>query len=592
MAANTSLVAAAIRHPDFLFDATEWAEWRETFRGGKNYRERFLKKWSTREDAADFTLRKFCTPIPTFAKAAILDIRNSIFQRLEDVLRSEGSQSYEKAVNGEQAGVDREGASMNTFIGVELLTELLVMGRAGVYVDAPSAMPTTIAQQDARPDLAPYLYCYRIEDILSWTLDFAENPGTYKAVLLRDHVVSFNTDFGGIELPDGRESRLRLVWKDETRGGKVNVQFFTDKDKENREIIFVEGADADGIIRLDIDVVPFIMPDLGDSLMSDIATYQHALLNLVSGDVNWQLQSSSPFLTIQRDLRSAGSHLKQPGQGNTPEAGGQRAKDKEEQIGGKGRFYDMDAERPGYISPPTDPLMASMKLQEKLEDDIRKLVNLAVANKAGSRTESAEAKKLSSQGLEAGLSFIGLVLEHTESLIASYWAMYEGDEKAAVVSYPERYILKQDIERIEEAKQMATLMDRLPSKKARKALAKKIVITMLGGAEDADSMKSMMIEIDRAGYTTSDMQQIIQAHAAGLVSDKTASDAVGFNGEKEVEQARKDKAERATITLMAQTAVNGESGLTSVGAGARGVPEVDPNESSAKDEKEESQDDG
>jgi len=594
MAATTSLVSAAIRHPDFLFDATEWTEWRETFRGGKTYREMYLKRWSTREDSSDYALRKFCTPIPTFAKAAILDIRNSIFQRLEDVLRSDGSPSYDRAVNGESAGVDREGASMNTFIGVELLTELLIMGRAGVYVDAPGAMPTTIAQRRNRPDLAPYLYCYRIEDILSWTLDHKENPGTYSAVLLRDHVVSYNTEFAGIKLPEGRETRLRLVWKDEMRGGKVNVQFFTDvEDKDEREVIMVPGADEDGVIRLEIDIVPFIMPDLGDSLMADICTYQHALLNLVSGDVNWQLQSSSPFLTIQRDLRSTGAHLKQPGQGNTPEAGGQRAKDKEEQIGGKGRYYDMDSERPGYIAPPTDPLMASMKLQEKLEDDIRKLVNLAVSNKAGSRTESAEAKKLSSQGLEAGLSYIGLILEHTEQLIAKYWSMYEGNEKPAVVNYPERYILKQDIERIEEAKQMAALMDRLPSKKARKSLAKKIVKTMLGGSEDSETIRSILVEIDRAGYTTSAVQDIIQAHSSGLVSDETASNALGFDGEKEVKQAKEDKAERAAITLLAQTEVAGGSGQAAIaqGAGARGVPDIDPDESSAEEEKEESQDD-
>lgn len=587
MASTTSLTAAAIRHPDFMFDASEWAEWRETFKGGKNYRERFLRKWSNRESNADFALRKFCTPIPTFAKAAILDIRNSIFQRLEDVTRSNGSDTYRRAIVGEAAGVDREGSSMNTFIGIDLLTELLVMGRAGVYVDAPNIRPVNLFQQKMAGELAPYCYVYRIEDILSWTLDDAENPGTFKAVLLRDHVVDYNTEFADIALPQGRTSRLRLVWKDEATG-KVRVKMFTDDEKkEDRRVIPLENADEDGAVTLDINIVPFIMPDLGDSLMADICTYQHALLNLVSGDVNWQLQSSSPFLTIQRDLRSTGAHLKQPGQGNTPEAGGQRSKDNEEQIGGKGRYYDIGAERPDFIAPPTDPLLASMKLQEKLEDDIRSLVNLAVANKAGSRTESAEAKKLSSQGLEAGLSFIGLVLEHTEQLVANYWAMYEKGSKAAKVKYPERYILKQDIERIEEAKELATLLDRLPSKKARKALAKKIVETLLGGQEDSESIKAMLAEIQSAGYTSGAVQDIIQAHTSGLVSDKTASEALGFDGEKEVEQAKKDKAERAAITLLAQTSVDGGSGQAAIaaGAGARGVPDVDPNPSSAKEEK-------
>lgn len=585
---QTSLTQAAIRHPDFLFNSTDWAEWRETFGGGKDYRNRYLKRWSDRETPDEFALRQACTPIPTFAKAAILDIRNAIFQRLEDVIRNGGSTSYKRAVKGESNGVDREGTSMNSFIGIDVLTELLVMGRAGVYVDAPDVMPSTLIQQVNRPDLAPYCYCYRIEDIVSWTHDFREVPGTFKAVLLRDHVVTFNTDFGGIELPEGRESRLRLVWKDDETG-KVRVRFFTD-DKD-RTPIPISGGDPDGGITLDIEIVPFAMPDIGVSLMADITSYQHALLNLVSGDVNWSLMSSSPFLTIQRDLRSSGAHLKQPGQGNVPEAGGQRAKDREEQIGGKGRYYDADMERPGYIAPPTDPLLASMKLQEKLEDDIRKLVNLAVANKSGSRTESAEAKKLSSQGLEAGLSFIGLVLEDTEQRIARFWGIYEGDQPSHI-AYPARYILKQDIERIEEAKQMAVLMDRIPSKAARKALAKQIVMTMLGGKENSEDLSLMMGEINAAGYTTGAVQDVIQAHAAGLVSDETASNALGYNGEDEVDQAREDKAERATITLLAQTAVGGGSGLAAVGAGARGVPEIDPNQESAQQEKEESEDDG
>lgn len=590
MAAKTALTAAAIRHPDYLFDSNEWYEWRETFNGGREYRQLYLKKWSDRESDPDFRVRESCTPIPTFAKAAILDIRNSIFQRLEDVVRTGGTNSYQRAVEGEAEGVDREGSAMNNFIGVDLLTELLVMGRAGVYVDAPEAKPMTLADQQNFGDLSPYCYCYRIEDILSWTYDHSENPGVFKAVLLRDHVVKYNRDFGDIELPEGRESRLRLVWRDEAEN-KVKVRFYKEEESEGiNEVIMVPGSDATGTITLDIPIVPFVMPDIGDSLMKDIASYQHALLNLVSGDINWLLQSSSPFLTIQRDLRSAGAHLKQPGQGNTPEPGGQRSKDKEEQIGGKGRYYDLQTDRPGFIAPPTDPLLASMKLQEKLEDDIRKLVNLAVANKAGSRTESAEAKKLSSQGLEAGLSYIGLVLEDTESHIAKFWSMYERSEPATV-DYPARYILKQDVDRIEEASEMSKLMDKLPSKRARKALAKRIIVTLLGGQESVDTISSMMTEIDQAGYTSAVVQDVISAHQQGLVSDETASEALGYNGEQEVEQAREDKAERARLTLLAQTSVDGESGLNQVGAGARGVSDIDPNEDSGSQEKEASRQD-
>lgn len=112
---------------------------------------------------------------------------------------------------------------------------------------------------------------------------------------------------------------------------------------------------------------------------------------------------------------------------------------------------------------------------------------------------------------------------------------------------------------------------------------------MLGGKENTETLQVMMAEVRAANYTTAAVADVIQAHTAGLVSDETASVSLGYE-EDEVPQARKDRAERATLTLLAQTAVNGQSGLTQVGAGARGVPEIDPNEQSAKEEKED--DDG
>jgi len=56
---------------------------------------------------------------------------------------------------------------MNAFVGVKVLTELLVMGRVGVFVDAPFVpRSATLANTG---NVAPYLYRYDIEDILSWT---------------------------------------------------------------------------------------------------------------------------------------------------------------------------------------------------------------------------------------------------------------------------------------------------------------------------------------------------------------------------------------------------------------------------------------
>ena len=586
MAAN--LVIPDIRHPDYLRESTLWSEWRDTFQGGEDYLQRYLQKFSSRETNPDFNTRKLYTPIPTFAKAAILDIRNSIFQRLEDVSRANGSSKYNSAVAGEGAGVDREGSSMNSFMGIDVLTELLVMGRCGVFVDAPSKVPSSLAEEAK----SPYLYYYRVEDILSWTLDEKANDGTFKAVLLLDHEVSHTKIYDGIELPSGRGKRYRLVWKGED--GVVRCKFF---DKEKKVIQYPDSA-VDGSLDLGISVVPFIMADVGESLLTDVGSYQKALLNLVSGDVNWALKSNVPFLTIQQELRTAGAHLKKTADDAT--TGAQPSQNQREETGGTGRYYDIGMDRPDYIAPPTAPLEASMKLQEKLEDDIRKLINLAVTNKSGSRTESAEAKKLSSQGLEAGLSYIGTVLQQVEQRIARYWAMYENTQNptVATVAYPDRYILKTDQERLDEAKALLDLMDRVPGKTIKKTIAKAVVATLLVGKQDVETLTTIMGEIEKAGYTTSAIQDVLQAHKNGLMGDELASEALGIR-KGEVEKAKKDRADRAVAILAAQTDPNAPGGVKKPPFGgskpangapknpaSRGVPELDPDKDSGSKEKE------
>ena len=73
------------RHPNFMSNVTDWEKWRLTYRGGEEFRNRYLERFTSREDTNDFEARKRITPIPAFAKAAINRIRNSIFQRMHDI---------------------------------------------------------------------------------------------------------------------------------------------------------------------------------------------------------------------------------------------------------------------------------------------------------------------------------------------------------------------------------------------------------------------------------------------------------------------------------------------------------------------------
>ena len=62
-------------------------------------------------------------------RAPVNEIKNAIFQRLRDVVRRGGSDAYQAAVAGQNGGVDRRGSTMNAFIGMKVISDLLVHGQ-------------------------------------------------------------------------------------------------------------------------------------------------------------------------------------------------------------------------------------------------------------------------------------------------------------------------------------------------------------------------------------------------------------------------------------------------------------------------------
>jgi hypothetical protein len=181
---------------------------------------------------------------------------------------------------------------------------------------------------------------------------------------------------------------------------------------------------------------------------------------------------------------------------------------------------------------------------------------------------------LSDQGLEAGLSFIGLALEQGERNIANHWAAYEqrqiNKRQVATIKYPDRYSLKTDADRVSEADKLSELMFTVPGVTVKKELAKGIAAALLGGKISVDMLEKINSEIDDADYTTSDPDIIIRSNESGLVGDETASEALGF-GPEEFEKARADHALRAQRILAAQSSGREEAGEN---LGARGVPDL------------------
>jgi hypothetical protein len=565
------------RLPNYLTSFSDWEKWRLTYEGGPNFRRQYLQMFSSREDKNEFQERMEITPVPSFAKSAINDIRNSIFQRMVDIVRKEGSEAYHRAVAGLNMGVDRRGSSMNAFIGRKVLEDLLIMGKVGVFVDAPPVDGDTLADVGA---FRPYLYVYKIEKILSYACTNQEEPSEFSAVLLEDTVTNYDGKTG---LPEEEVTRYRHLWMGEN--GRVNIQFYNpDGDPIDRN------GEPSGPQELGLTRIPFILLDIGDSLLKDVCEYQISLLNLASSDVNYALKANFPFYTEQKDTRNVGGHLKSGvNPDGTATSGGQSSHDKEHKVGiSQGRFYPKDMDRPDFIHPSSEPLKASMALQDKQEKDIRRLVNLAVQTL--STRASAESKSLDNAGLEAGLSYIGLVLESAERQIAEHWAAYEENSpkrrRIPTIKYPDRYSLKSDDDRIEEASKLSELITDTPSKQARKELWKTVCTTLLGGQVNPDTMATIYREIDKAQFTTANPKVIIEAREAGLVGEQLASIALGFP-ENEYLQAREDHTERIKRIAEAQ----GQEADSVGDPAARGVDDLSQDPSRAgKVEKEESRD--
>lgn len=554
----------AITHPEYISLVTDWYKWRYAYEGGYDFIRRYLEKFSLREDDTDFAERKKVSYSPSFAKAGIDEVKNSIYQRMADITRVGGPVSYQRAIVGDDNGVDLTGHTMTGFIGVEILPELLVMGRVGIFVDMPRVFEEMSILDSTR--IRPYLYRYVAEDIRSWVVD-KKNPNRYKAVLLRDTVYEYDEYTG---FPIGEKYEYRRMWKNEF--GTVSVEMFNDNGESQEQF------------ELGITEIPFVMISISHSLMKDIADYQIALLNLASSDIAYTLKSNFPFYVEQVDPRATSPYIRQdlPPQyddDNDPlPVEEDQADDKEIKVGvAAGRTYPLGAEAPAFIYPSPEPMKASMEKQEQLKTEIRMLLNLAITNlRTTGRTSSAESKKLEDRSLESGLSNIGLTLEKAEREVASLWAMYEGNVEVATIRYPSDYSLKTNKERREEATELYELLVKLPSKRYQIEVAKQISEIMLSHHVSRETLEKIYAEIERAPNLIADPETLALDIENGLVSPRDASLIRGYP-EGFAERAEKAHAERAARIALAQSSAN-----------QRGVADLDANEKAGKEEKEKS----
>jgi hypothetical protein len=559
----SSLTPNALTHPDYLASLNDWTKWRYTYKGGSSFIEKYLQKFTNREDHQDYLDRKSITYCPAFAKAGIEEVKNSIYQRMSDITRVEGSESYTQAVNGKGGGVDLKGNTMNSYIGQEILTELLVMSKVGVYVDMPAMQTGSIIEaQQAKP----YLYTYKREDIRNWTYYRDE----LTSVLLRDYEYVYDEATG---FPMSFKTMYRHLRKED---GVVKIKFYDE----------IGDACCEEII-LNIPKIPFSIFEISNSLLEDVADYQIALLNVASSDIAYTLKANFPFYTEQYDPRNFNNFVRYQGPSQFDDDGneidqGQANQDvsgdNEIKVGATaGRRYPIGADQPAFIHPSAEPMLASMQKQEQLKREIRLLLHLSLSSVKTVGSESAESKKEDNRTLEAGLANIGMTLEKGERLIAEFWANYEG-KTTPTVHYPINYSLRSEEDRRAEAKDLNELMKTLPSETYQKEIGKQMARILLSHYIPADTLAKVEAEIDKAPNMVADPDIVAKDVENGLCSPETGSLLRGYP-EGEAVKAEEAHAKRLQRIALSQTK-----------AEARGIRDLGANPNSGKEEKAESRD--
>lgn len=553
-------------HPDYTANIGEWEKWRLAYGGGQPFIERYLKKFSRRERRHDFDRRKSITPAALFAKAAINDIKNSIFQRIADVTRTGGPTSYIQATQGRKGGVDGRNSTINWFIGTKVIPELLVMARVGVYVDKPPLIGPTRVGAAA---IQPYLYIYTCENILNWVYD---TRGNLKTVLLRDWVDEIDEVTG---LPVGRQAQYRLL--------TINPEGFVTARSYNSKGELLSAVD------LNLKEIPLHIFEISDSLMKDVANHQIALMNLESSDLGFVLLANFPMYTEQVAQNFNPPHLRRPDNPNPddPNCDTNDLEDDDSNIEVgvvHGRRYGPNLDRPDFIAPPTAPLQASMDKQEALKKDIRLLVNLALSS-IQPKMASAQSKEFDQQGLEAGLSYIGLELQHGERRLGSIWTDYEGSEEPPEIKYPERYSLQSDEDRRKEAKDLMDTRHDCPSLVYQHEVCKRVAFLLIGNRVSSAVLDTVYSEIDKATVLSLDPDVLLNDIKEGLLSRQAVAKAKGYP-DGDLAQAALEAANRLARIQAAQTPSPNPALPNSLpNPAARGLPILDVNPQSGSQEK-------
>ena len=507
-------------------NSTLQQRWRLIKKGGDDFVEEFLVR-REKESTAVFQARQSMSYDPATASSAVDDVVNSLSARL-DVSRTGGSTEYQDIIDGNNGGVDRNGASMDDFLISSTIPELCFMQKV-CWVIHNFTDPN-----DERK--VPYIVQHPVEQIFNWA--YRDGRLTAFAVKFPASVIDEETGFAKEEVEVIRAFKL-------TESG-VETWLQSEDDIELDVLTLEEGSSREV---LGIDEIPVVVFNLPVGLLSKIDKIQIAALNLASADIQWLRTANLTIYTEQGTAFPRGAMVKS--------ADPTTEEDTHEITLGSdtGRKYPMNAERPGFISPSAEPINASMKKQEVLDLKAKELLKTNMANMS---LASAESIQLLGQGMESGLFIIGTVLKLGEEAFARIFHKYLNRESSPVtVSYPKKYELRTEQDRLNKVKEVKEISKTFGSNTAKKYLEIQAVNILLDGRIPHEELLAIHKEIQDTDFCIYEPTTVRDLVEAGIISRALASRSLGAPAE-DAASAEAEHIRRIVAVKISQTSGMGD----------------------------------
>lgn len=481
--------------PSYLHECAIVANCRAAISSTQEFVEAHLRRFSDRETSENFILRKQITPNPPELRVAFNKLCDSIRARMGIVLRESNLVEYVDATRGKGKGIDGKGNSLTSLISTEVLKELLVAKKVGLFVSREK-VPETL---DIVPAL-PIVNVVQFERIINYTYDF--NNDLVK-LLLRSSKQEYEDGYYVRDIDIFQEYEI--------------VDGFLQYTEYNNSFLIIDQQ------TYNLDLIPFVLIEIDESPVELALPTHDALLQITSSDFLFLNKTNYPIYLEPFDPSFELQKLAMQRQETPEKVGGSNASEKrgnDADVGtSTGRRYPKGSEPPSFLAPPIQHLEASEKKQEKLKNQIEEILSIDTL-RINYKQASAETKREDKETLIGSIQRLFDLLESAELRLALIWHRYYNYIGSNFkIEYPKNFDLRSEASRISTCESKLKLRDDVSSKEFKYQITLEVVRDLLPGA-NITTLEKISAELLQSGIyiSAAKIVDLKQSHALDLGS--------------------------------------------------------------------------